>query len=235
MKLVPQRGSVILKGAPRAGARIVGLGVTSLESSKSRRSHRGTLERPGQQDVVVYSASVPSRVSLLAIVLAVTVPLLASTPSAFAAPACPGCHLDAALAADVAEAVVTARRAEGLLGLSRSRELAKAARYHALESAGAGVFSHSSPDGSPSFDRIARFYKRAGSKRWAVAETMAWARRPLSAELALSLWLRSDTHREILLSPRFREIGVAAVHADGAGGVFAGEDVTIVVVEFGRR
>ena len=45
----------------------------------------------------------------------------------------------------------------------------------------------------------------------------------------------SPGHRANLLSPRWREIGIAAVHAASAPGVYGGHEVTIVTADFGVR
>jgi uncharacterized protein YkwD len=47
--------------------------------------------------------------------------------------------------------------------------------------------------------------------------------------------LASPTHRENLLAPAWREIGLGAVHAIGAGGVYNGLDATILTADFGVR
>ncbi len=57
----------------------------------------------------------------------------------------------------------------------------------------------------------------------------------MSARLALELWLASPPHRANLLSPRWREIGLGAVHAFVAAGVYEGRAVTILTADFGVR
>jgi uncharacterized protein YkwD len=52
---------------------------------------------------------------------------------------------------------------------------------------------------------------------------------------AIKLWLGSPEHRKNMLTARWREIGVAAVHVAGAPGVYKGMDVTIVTTDFGVR
>ena len=72
------------------------------------------------------------------------------------------------------------------------------------------------------------------------AELLAFVRRSKGtgvgeAAQALQLWLNSPEHRANLMNPRWREIGIAAVHATAAPGVFHGLDVTIVTTDFGSR
>jgi uncharacterized protein YkwD len=49
------------------------------------------------------------------------------------------------------------------------------------------------------------------------------------------MWLASPDHRANLMNPRWREIGVAAVYAADAPGVYQGLDVTIITTDFGVR
>ena len=49
------------------------------------------------------------------------------------------------------------------------------------------------------------------------------------------MWLNSPEHKANLMNPRWREIGVSAVHTTTAGGPYAGLDVTIVTTDFGIR
>ena len=47
--------------------------------------------------------------------------------------------------------------------------------------------------------------------------------------------MRSPEHRANILNPNWREIGIAAVHSDGAPGTFGGLPVTIITTDFGVR
>ena len=123
------------------------------------------------------------------------------------------------------------RKANGLRPLRLVVSLADAAERHARSMARNGFFSHTSADGTAPATRIRRFYG-AGS---AVGETILWRSPAATPEQAVQMWLASPGHRAILLSSRFREIGLAAVHVDQAPGVFTGLPVTIVVADFGSR
>jgi uncharacterized protein YkwD len=133
----------------------------------------------------------------------------------------------------VLAAINDLRRAHGLGPLRLSRALAVAAGQHSLSMAEHGFFDHSSLDGSPFWKRVKAAYPRNG-RRWGVGENMAWASPGLSARQALELWLASPPHRENLLSPAWREIGLGAVRAF-AGGVYNGRVVTILTADFGVR
>jgi uncharacterized protein YkwD len=96
-----------------------------------------------------------------------------------------------------------------------------------------GYFSHSTPQGSPSIRSVAATYAD-GSREWAVGEIMIWAPGRLEPQEAVERWLASAPHRRDLLG-RWRHIGVAALAVEGAPGVFGGRDITLAVVNFGRR
>jgi uncharacterized protein YkwD len=127
------------------------------------------------------------------------------------------------------------RRAHGLRPLRLSAALSAAARQHSVEMASRGYFSHSSADGS-SFDRrIARFYPMRSSRFWSVGENLLWSSPDVDASGALQMWENSPPHRENLLTPRWREIGLSAVHVGSAPGTYGGRPVTIVTADFGIR
>ena len=51
----------------------------------------------------------------------------------------------------------------------------------------------------------------------------------------LQMWMQSPEHRANILNPNWREIGISAVHSDGAPGAFGGQPVTIITTDFGVR
>ena len=130
--------------------------------------------------------------------------------------------------------VNTLRRAHGLVALRLSSKLSLAARRHSVDMAGRGYFSHTSADGSHFDRRIARYYP-LGRKYWSVGENLLWSSPDVDAAGALRMWLNSPEHRANLLTRRWREIGISAVHAASAPGTFGGREVTIVTADFGVR
>jgi uncharacterized protein YkwD len=128
-----------------------------------------------------------------------------------------------------------ARRAQGVVPLRRSAGLVAAARAHAASMGRLGFFSHTSADGTSPTRRIVSFYDVGGSSDWQVSEIIQWSQGTPSASEALAAWLSSDHHRRELVRPYWREAGVGIVHVEDAPGVFGGRDVTILVVDFGRR
>jgi hypothetical protein len=49
------------------------------------------------------------------------------------------------------------------------------------------------------------------------------------------MWLASPPHRRTLYSRLWRDVGLGAVAAESAPGVFGGEAMTVVTADFGVR
>jgi uncharacterized protein YkwD len=127
------------------------------------------------------------------------------------------------------------RRDHNLSPLRFSAKLAAAAHSHSSEMAQRGYFSHDSANGT-SFDRrISRYYPLKGAHYWSVGENLLWSSPDVDAAAALNMWLNSPPHRKILLTARWREVGLSAVHVTAAPGTFAGREVTIVTADFGVK
>jgi uncharacterized protein YkwD len=135
----------------------------------------------------------------------------------------------------VLAAINDLRRSRGLKPLRASLPLAAAARQHSVSMAKHGYFDHASLNGLPFWKRVEAKYRPRGGRFWSVGENMAWAAPGLSAGRALELWLTSPGHRENLFAPVWREIGLGAVHALAAPGVYQGSNVTILTADFGVR
>ncbi|HXY85904.1 MAG TPA: CAP domain-containing protein [Gaiellaceae bacterium] len=127
------------------------------------------------------------------------------------------------------------RVANGLRPLISSSGLAAAAHQHSVQMAVDGYFAHNSADGGSFDQRIARFYPLAGRSYWSVGENLLWSSPDVDASAALQMWMHSPEHRANLLSPRWRQIGISAVHATTAAGPFGGHPVTIITADFGVR
>lgn len=160
--------------------------------------------------------------------LAVVAPSHLATPRRTAAALSP---LEHGVLADI-----NALRAQhGLPALHLSASLSAAALAHTREMAAVGYFEHESANGAAFWKRIASFYSPRHSSHWSVGENILWASPDIDAEGALQSWLESPPHRANMLSTKWREIGVAAVHATAAPGEYEGQDVTIVTTDFGSR
>jgi uncharacterized protein YkwD len=129
----------------------------------------------------------------------------------------------------------TFRRQHALAPLRLSAALTTSAREHSQQMAAQGYFAHESADGSAFWKRIQRFYPSGSSSYWSVGENLLWSSPDVDPNQALQLWLASPEHRANLMAPRWREIGVSAVHMNAAPGTYNGLDVTIVTTDFGVR
>jgi uncharacterized protein YkwD len=127
------------------------------------------------------------------------------------------------------------RREHGLAPLRLSAPLSAAARKHSTDMATRGYFSHTSAGGT-SFDRrIARFYPMGKRHYWSVGENLLWSSPDVDAARALDMWINSPEHRKNMLTARWREVGLSAVHVSSAPGTYGGREVTIVTADFGVR
>jgi uncharacterized protein YkwD len=118
-------------------------------------------------------------------------------------------------------AINAARGAAGVEPLRASVALMSAASWQSQVLSHAGIIDHTSPDGSTLVERLAR-------ARWhgsAAGEDLAIAPSPASA---VAMWLQSPGHRENLLSPTVRTIGVGL-----ARGVWNGRSALYVTADFG--
>jgi uncharacterized protein YkwD len=129
-----------------------------------------------------------------------------------------------------------ARVEYGRRPLRPDARLATAAEQHSVDMVEAGYFGHESSDGSVFWKRIKHFYRpRTKPRTWTVGENLLWHTDAVSARAAVRAWLRSPRHRANLLQPGFRDVGIAAVRAVGAPGVFGYRRVVVLTVDFGAR
>jgi len=127
------------------------------------------------------------------------------------------------------------RRSHHLAPLRISPGLTRAADQHSTEMASKGYFAHDSANGAAFWQRIAEFYGASHWSLWSVGENLLWASPGVSASRALRMWEQSPEHLRNLLTARWREIGISAVHVTSAPGAFHGLGVTIVTTDFGVR
>ncbi len=144
-------------------------------------------------------------------------------------------HRYARLEQGLAAEVNKFRAAHGLPPLQMSPELKAAAQAHSLELAEKGYFSHASSDGGSFWERVKRFYPVGESQFWSVGENLYWSSEEHSASFVINRWSTSPEHRRVLERKKWREMGVSAVWAQRAPGVYGGRDVAIVTVDFGVR
>jgi len=112
----------------------------------------------------------------------------------------------------------------GLSPLQENGSLSQAAQAKGADMLVKGYWAHVAPDGTqPWF-----FFANAGYKYRFAGENLA--RDFTNPNSTVDAWMASASHRENLLSPNYKEIGIGVVE-----GNLAGADTTIVVQFFGTR
>ena len=110
------------------------------------------------------------------------------------------------------------RTRRGLHPVRQHPRLQRAASGHAADMVRRRYFSHQSPEGLSSYDRIRRAGYLRGAAYWTLAEDLAWETGPgPSPADTVRAWMRSPGHRRALLLASVREIGVALVHGTPMG------------------
>jgi uncharacterized protein YkwD len=127
------------------------------------------------------------------------------------------------------------RAAHGLPPLKLSTRLEAASAQHSREMGTDGYFDHSSFDGTAFWRRISHWYGQSGFGYWSVGENLLWSTPTVEPAAALQQWMASPEHRANILSRRWREVGVSAVHVTAAPGTYQGLEVTILTTDFGAR
>jgi uncharacterized protein YkwD len=169
-----------------------------------------------------------ARLSLLA-VLAV---IAAGSTGAVDPPACPP---DAADRAAIVCEINTARAEAGRAPLTTRRSLGDAADAHSSDMVERRYFAHDSPEGEGPADRARRAGYMRHVESWRIGEILLWSRgEPLTAAHAVDMWLESPSHRRVLLSSRYRDVGAGPV-AGAPVGDPAKQPATTITVVFGRR
>ena len=121
-----------------------------------------------------------------------------------------------------------ARAFRGLRPLRGNGRLGAAAGAYSRDMVVRGFFDHVSPEGSTPESRARS--AGYGGARMSAAETICWGAGPESTPAAIvRSWLASPDHRDIVLEPGFREIGIGVA----PGG--EPEDGATVVATFGAR
>ncbi len=116
------------------------------------------------------------------------------------------------------------RTNNGLSALTDNPVLDSAAKEKGKDMLAKGYWAHVAPDGKEpwAFFVSAHYdYRYAGENL---------ARDFSNAESAVNAWMASPTHRENMLSPNYKEIGIGVVE-----GQLAGVDTTIIVQFFGTK
>lgn len=112
----------------------------------------------------------------------------------------------------------------GVGSLTYSDTLSEAARQKGEDMLRQGYWAHVAPDGTEPWD----FFANVGYAYRYAGENLA--RDFSNPTSAVEAWMASTSHRENLLSDRYKEIGVAVVEGD-----LNGVDTTIIVQLFGTK
>ncbi|GEM_PF-707643 len=130
--------------------------------------------------------------------------------------------------------LINAERAKrGLRKLRVRVTLSRAADRHSREMLRRQYFGHRSANGGSVATRVARAgYLGRRCARWSVGETLAGgAGLYATPQVVVRMFLRSKRHRAVLLSRRWRDIGVGRIR-----GTFRGQAATtLTTVDFGLR
>ncbi|KKU64317.1 MAG: hypothetical protein UX88_C0014G0009 [Candidatus Woesebacteria bacterium GW2011_GWC2_47_16] len=114
------------------------------------------------------------------------------------------------------------RVAVGLAPLQLNSTLSQAAQAKGVDMLNKDYWAHVAPDGTQPW----KFFIDFGYKYRYAGENLA--RDFSNAASAVDAWMASPSHKENMLSPKYREIGIGVVEGD-----LAGVDTTIVVQFFG--
>lgn len=116
------------------------------------------------------------------------------------------------------------RQAAGLNPLQENQTLSQAALAKGTDMINKDYWAHVAPDGTQPW----AFFVGQGYKYRYAGENLA--RDFSNASSAVDAWMASPSHKENMLSPKYREIGIGVVE-----GELAGVDTTIIVQFFGTK
>ena len=127
------------------------------------------------------------------------------------------------------------RAQHGLRRLSLDGALSHAATAHGQQMLSDGYFSHATAVGVDFSRRIAYYYPAGNARLYGVGENILYTEGAVDAFGIVSRWMESPGHRENLLSPSWRQLGISVLTVGSAHGVFRGGPATVVTVDFGVR
>ncbi len=116
------------------------------------------------------------------------------------------------------------RTQAGLLPLQENPALSQAAQAKGADMLNRDYWAHLAPDGTQPW----KFFTDFGYKYRYAGENLA--RDFSNPSSAVDAWMASPTHKENLLSPKYKEIGIAVIEGD-----LAGVDTTIIVQFLGSK
>ena len=116
------------------------------------------------------------------------------------------------------------RQENGLPALTLNQSLVEAASQKAADMIAKNYWAHTSPDGTSPWS----FFENVGYRYLYAGENLA--RDFMDSPSVVNAWMNSPTHRDNLLSSRYRELGIAVIHD-----TFQGQETTLVVEMFGTQ
>lgn len=126
------------------------------------------------------------------------------------------------------------RKAHRLAKLSVSKPLMRAAQRHSNAMDVGNFFDHESPGGSDPLSRIQDTGYLAGAGNWGVAENIRWGSGRLGTpKVAVDEWMASPSHRQIMLTGRYRQVGIGVAIGSPVGS--HENDAAIYTADFGYR
>lgn len=159
----------------------------------------------------------------------------AASPVSAATDASPAIERRASLEREVLSEVNRVRETHGLQRMRLVPGLREAAVAHSKSMLELGFFDHASADGTTFDRRLRRHYSDRGWRSWSVGETLLATSAPLQARQIVAEWIKSRPHREILLAPQWRDIGIGAQYSPTAPHEFGSVPTTVVTADFGAR
>jgi uncharacterized protein YkwD len=123
------------------------------------------------------------------------------------------------------------RTRDGLHPLRFNHKLALAGLRHARDMVQNDYFAHTAPSGQNFVARILRTDYVPPAASWILGENLAWGDHEDSTPRAIvRAWMASPAHRRNILTPDFREVGIAIVSGAPVPGV---DDAATYATEFG--
>jgi uncharacterized protein YkwD len=110
------------------------------------------------------------------------------------------------------------RTSRGLGALTKNDVLLAVALQHSHDMVDNQFFSHDSSSGDDFGGRIIRFRYAPNNVRWEAGENLAWGTLSLSTPAGIvDSWMHSPDHRDNILNPDFKELGVGIVTSTPEG------------------
>jgi uncharacterized protein YkwD len=105
------------------------------------------------------------------------------------------------------------RAAAGLRPLRPNRALRIAAQAHGADMVAHAFFGHVSPFTGAITSRARRAHYMRHHPNWSLGEDIAWGEGASSTPAAIvTAWMNSPAHRQVILTPGFRDVGVGVVN-----------------------